>query len=82
MIKECQVLINNDFCTVVEFDQNKIQFPSIHREAETVFVSCENGSYKIVDKPAEKPKLATEVAKQKKKTTKSVKKAEKSEIGE
>ena len=82
MIKECQVTTNNNFCTVVEFDGNKIQFPSIHRDAKTVFVSYESDRYKIVDNPAKEPKPATPVAKPKKKTTRSVKKTEKSEIGD
>lgn len=90
MIKECPVTVNNDDVTVAKFDEISVQFPSIHREAKTVFVSYENGRYKIVDKPSEEPaeapieestKPATKVAKPKK-TTKSVKKAEKSEIGD
>lgn len=34
MIKHCKVLINNDAVTVVDIDGIKIQFPSIHREAQ------------------------------------------------
>lgn len=82
MIKECPVIINNDCVTVAVYNDIKIQFPSIHRDAKTVFVSYENDRYKIVDKPAEEPKPATPVAKPKKKTTKSVKKTERSEIGD
>ena len=82
MIKECPVIINNDSVTVAVYDDIKIQCPSIHRDAKTVFVSYENDRYKIVDNPAKEPKPATPVAKPKKKTTKSVKKTEKSEIGD
>ena len=82
MIKECPVIINNDSVTVAVYDDIKIQFPSIHRDAKTVFISYENDRYKIVDNPAKEPKPATPVAKPKKKTTKSVKKTEKSEIGD
>lgn len=82
MIKECPVIINNDCVTVAVYNDIKIQFPSIHRDAKTVFVSYESDRYKIVDNPAEEPKPATPVAKPKKKTTKSVKKTEKSEIGD
>lgn len=82
MVKECPVTINNDAVTVAKFGETSIQFPSIHRESKTVFVSYENGKYKIIDKPADEPKTATPVAKQKKKTTRSVKKTEKSENGD
>ena len=82
MIKECPITINNEAVTVAKFGETSVQFPSIHRDAKTIFVSYENGSYQIVDKPAEEPKSATKVAKFKKKTTKSVKKTEKSEIGD
>lgn len=82
MIKECPITINNEAVTVAKFGETSVQFPSIHRDAKTVFVSYENDRYKIVDNPAKKPKPATPVAKPKKKTTKSVKKTGKSEIGD
>lgn len=50
MTKECKVILNNDAVTVVKFDGNEIQFPSIHRNAKSVFVKFDNGSYSIVDK--------------------------------
>lgn len=50
MTKECRVILNNDAVTVVKFDGNEIQFPSIHKNAKTVLVKTDNGSYFIVDK--------------------------------
>lgn len=67
MVKECTIKLNNDAVTVVTYDGVDVQFPSIHKDAKTVFVNYEDGKYTIVDKeynPANdgKPK--------KKKTTK------------
>lgn len=49
MVKECLVVLNNDVVTVVKFDDVDIQFPSIQKEAQTVFVNYESGKYSIVD---------------------------------
>lgn len=81
MVKECPVTINNDAVTVAKFGETSIQFPSIHREAKTVFVSYENGKYIIIDKPAEEPNYVTKVTKNRK-TTKGVKNKEKSKNGD
>jgi hypothetical protein len=53
MTKECKVILNNDAVTVVKFGEISIQFPSIHREVDTVFVKADNGRYSIVDKMEE-----------------------------
>ena len=50
MTKECEVILNNDAVTVVKFDGKEIQFPSIHKNAKTVFVKVDNGTYSIVGK--------------------------------
>lgn len=50
MVKECLVKLNNDAVTVVKFDDIDIQFPSIRKNAKTVFVNYEDGKYSIVDK--------------------------------
>lgn len=50
MTKECRVILNNDAVTVVKFDNKEIQFPSIHKKVNTVFVKVDNGTYSIVDK--------------------------------
>ena len=44
MVKECPVIMNNDAVTVVRFDGNDIQFPSVGQEgAKTLNVKFENG---------------------------------------
>lgn len=50
MVKECLVMLNNEVVTVARYGNTDIQFPSIHRDAKTVFVNCEDGKYSIVDK--------------------------------
>lgn len=78
MVKECLVTLNNEAVTVVKFDNIDIQFPSIHKNEETVFVKVEDGKYSIVDKPdevidtetkIEKPATKTGTKKRNKKTT-------------
>ena len=49
MIKDCNVLINNDVVTVVRFNNVDVQLPSIHRSAKTVRVCYNNGNYYVVD---------------------------------
>ena len=49
MVKDCPVIINNDAVTVVRFDGNDIQFPSVRQEGiKTLNVKFENGNYSIV----------------------------------
>ena len=49
MVKECLVKINNEAITVVRYGDTDIQFPSIHKDVNTVFVNYEDGKYLIVD---------------------------------
>lgn len=49
MVKECSVVLNNDAVTVVRFNDIDIQFPSIKKDEQTVFVNCVNDKYSIVD---------------------------------
>lgn len=50
MIKECPVIINNECVTVVKYDGIDIQFPSVGKDAKSVFVTkYSNGSYHITD---------------------------------
>lgn len=82
MVKECNVLINNEEVTVVMFNNTEVQFPSIKKECKSVFVSFENGKYSIVEKPTtnkekeDKPKdmVKNEYEKDKKTTDKTDKK--------
>lgn len=48
MIKECQVILNNDAVSVVKFDNTEIQFPPVGKNTKSVKVKCENGRYSIV----------------------------------
>lgn len=57
MIKECKIVLNNDAVTVVKFDNEEVQFPSIKDDkAKTVYVKFENGEYCITDQKEEKNK--------------------------
>lgn len=47
MVKDCKVLLHNEYVTVARFGKTDVQFPSIHREADTVRVLYD-GNYKIV----------------------------------
>lgn len=70
MIKECNVLINNDVVTVVRFDGVDVQFPSIHRSAKTVRVCYSNGKYSIVDDDYKEPEPLVAEEKPKKRRSK------------
>ena len=67
MVKECTIKLNNDAATVATYDDVDVQFPSIHKDAKTVFVNYEDGKYTIVDKDY---KPANDGKQKKKKTTK------------
>lgn len=47
MVKDCKVLLHNEYVTVARFGKTDVQFPSIRKEAETVRVLYD-GNYKIV----------------------------------
>lgn len=49
MIKECAVKLNNNYVTVVVYENIEIQFPAIHKSVDTVYVKSENDRYSIVD---------------------------------
>lgn len=51
MTKECQIIKNNEVVTVAKFGDIEVQFPAIHKDAKTVFVSYDGSHYKIVEKP-------------------------------
>ena len=65
MVKECLVRINNEAVTVVRYEDTDIQFPSIHKDVNTVFVNHEGGKYFIVDKDY-KPSVVKKTPTQKK----------------
>ena len=73
MVKECKVLLRNQYIIVVNFDEKKIQMPSDHTDKDTVFVKYENDRYSITCKLEEekkpvKVKSVSKVNKQKKVT--------------
>lgn len=55
MVKECKVLLRNQYVMVIEFDGKEIQMPSDHSDFNKVLVKYENGRYSITDK-LEEPK--------------------------
>lgn len=69
MIKDCNVLINNDAVTVVRFDGVDVQLPSIHRSAKTIRVCYANGKYSVVDDDYKEPELLVAEEKPKKRRT-------------
>ena len=48
MVKECQVITNNDAVTVVRYGDTDIQFPAIGRKTASVKILFKDGKYKIV----------------------------------
>lgn len=53
MAKKCFVTLNNCAVTVVRYDDIEIQFPSIHKNAEYVYVDYDGERYSIVDEPVD-----------------------------
>ena len=51
MIKECNVILQNELLTVVMYDNKKVQLPTNTKTLgqRTVFVKFENGTYSIVE---------------------------------
>lgn len=49
MVKECPVILNNEAVTVVRYGEVNVQFPSIKKDAKTVFADYIDGRYIIVD---------------------------------
>lgn len=49
MIKECQVLLQNEAVTVVRFGRIDVQLPAHKHKVKAVVVKYEDGKYAIVD---------------------------------
>jgi len=49
MIKQCNVILNNELVTVVRFGETNIQLPAIGNDAKSIWVCHENGKYFVVD---------------------------------
>lgn len=56
MVKKCKVTINNEYVTVIEFGENKVQLPSIRRKADYINVEYNNGIYKVLPDNYVEPK--------------------------
>lgn len=70
MIKECQVILNNESVSVVKFGDTEVQLPPIGKDVKTVKIECEDGRYSIVkDEAVVKMKKKTWTTKHKKPTT-------------
>ena len=74
MIIKCKVELNNDLVTVINYDGNLVQIPSIqNKDAKFVNVWLNDGHYKVVpDDFVEPPKVVQteETVKSEKKTKK------------
>ena len=67
MIKECQVILNNESVSVVKFDNTEVQLPPIGKDVKTVKIEREDGRYSIVkDEDVAKPKKKIWTTKHKK----------------
>ena len=49
MIKQCNVILNNELVTVVRFGETNVQLPAIGKDAKSIYVCYENGKYFVVD---------------------------------
>lgn len=60
MTKECDVLINDNYVTVVRFDDIEIQLPPIKENKKKIYIEKDSeGKYQIVDKPKKSAKKTT-----------------------
>ena len=67
MIKECQVILNNESVCVVKFDKTEVQLPPIGKDVKSVKIEYEDGRYSIVkDEAVVKMKKKTWATKHKK----------------
>ena len=66
MTKECKVILNNEYVTVVKFGDEEVQLPSIRMDAEKVLIQYKDGKYLFVrDWPIETPETwQTEAARE------------------
>jgi len=58
MVKKCEVLINNEAVTVINFDGREVQIPSIKNDIDYVNILYKDGKYIVVgDDYKEKQKV-------------------------
>lgn len=68
MIKECKVVMQNSFSSVVLFDGIKVQIPTSFVNDGVAFVKCEDGFYSVTSKEDYEKFLNSKTKKQSKKT--------------
>lgn len=75
MVKECKILIKNDFVTVVRFGKKEIQLPFVDTNKNSILVAYDKGNYFVVDKDYKENKVVNtdNLNKTKRKNTKSKK---------
>lgn len=49
MIKQCNVILNNELVTVVRFGEINVQLPAIGKDAKSIWVRHENGKYFVAN---------------------------------
>lgn len=84
MIRECEVVLQNEKVLVIDFNGTMVQLPCIENKRSKVLVKYENGKYTIVTKrdKASKATNGTKNVKEKAKETELVNDiAKESEIG-
>ncbi len=88
MVKECPVLRNGDYCTLIRFGEDLVQIPSIQKDAKTVKVEYKDGRYKVIkdnfkeEVAPEKPVEPEKVEDIKENIPKKTKRGKKKEIEE
>ena len=68
MIKECKVVMQNSFSSVVLFDGVNVQIPTSFVNDGVAFVKCEDGFYSVVSKEDYEKFLNLKTKKQSKNT--------------
>lgn len=64
MIRECNILLNNNLNMVIDFNGHEIQMPTSNPSGNTVFVRFENNRYTLATKEEYNILLKTSTKKQ------------------
>ena len=67
MVKQCNVILNNEAVTVVRFGDVSVQLPAIGVDAKSIWVAYENGKYYRVDEMCAQTEVKAETLVQPKK---------------
>ncbi len=66
MIKECKVILHNSAVTVIEYDGNKIQLPSVQNCEKSICVKFIDNKYSVVSREEFENSLKVSTKKSKK----------------